>query len=65
MVLDFVGQPRYEERKKYIEGERPSGQKVEVTFIDGEVLVGTTLGCSPKRQDKAFSSFQQIPKATT
>ena len=40
MVLDFVGHPLYKERKKYVEGEQPSGQKVEVTFIDGEVLLG-------------------------
>jgi hypothetical protein len=50
MVQDFGGYPPYQERKKYDAGETPSGQKVEVTFIDGEVLVGSTLGCDPKRQ---------------
>jgi hypothetical protein len=50
MVRDFVGDPLYEDRKKYIEGEKPSGQKVEVTFVDGEVLVGSTLGYDPNRQ---------------
>ena len=50
MVLDFDGHPPYKERKKYVEGEKPSGQKVEVTFIDGEVLVGSTLGYDLKRQ---------------
>ncbi len=50
MVGDFVGFPLYKERKKYVEGEKPSGQKVEVTFIDGEVLVGSTLGYDSKRQ---------------
>jgi len=50
MVGDFEGRPLYKERKKYVEGEKPSGQKVEVTFIDGEVLVGSTLGYDPKRQ---------------
>jgi len=50
MVRDFIGDPLYKERKKYIEGEKPSGRKVEVTFIDGEVLVGSTLGYDPKRQ---------------
>ena len=63
MVRDFIGHSLYKERKKYIEGENPSGKKVEVTFIDGEVLVGSTLGYNPKRQ--GFLSFQQIPKATT
>ena len=50
MVKDFVGRPLYKERKKYVEGEKPSGKKVEVTFVDGEVLVGSTLGYDPKRQ---------------
>jgi hypothetical protein len=50
MVRDFIGDTLYKERKKYVQGEKPSGKKVEVTFIDGEVLVGATLGCDPKRQ---------------
>jgi len=50
MVRDFIGAPLYRERKKYMEGEKPSGKKVEVTFTDGEVLVGSTLGYDPKRQ---------------
>jgi hypothetical protein len=50
VVKDFVGRPLYIERKKYVEGEKPSGKKVEVTFSDGEVLVGSTLGYDPKRQ---------------
>jgi len=50
MVQDFVGHRQYKERKKYYAGEKPSGQKVEVTFIDGEVLVGSTLGYDLKRQ---------------
>jgi len=61
VVLDFVGHPLYKERKKYVEGEKPSGQKVEVTFIDGEVLVGSTLGFDPKRQ--AFLIFSADPKS--
>ena len=51
VVRDFVGNPQYDERKKYVEGERPSGLKLEVTFTDGEVIVGSTvLGYDPKRQ---------------
>ena len=61
MVLDFVGHPLYKERKKYVEGEKPSGQKVEVTFMDGEVLVGSTLGYDPKRQ--GFFIFPADPKS--
>ncbi len=60
MVGDFVGYPLYKERKKYVEGEKPSGKKVEVTFIDGEVLVGATLGYDPKRQ--GFFIFPADPK---
>jgi hypothetical protein len=48
-VRDFVGRPDYDERKNYAPGERSSGRVVEVTFTDGEVLVGSTLGYDPKR----------------
>ena len=61
MVRDFVGDPLYKERKKYMEGEKPSGKKVEVTFTDGEVLVGSTLGYDPKRQ--GFFIFPADPKS--
>jgi len=37
IVRDFIGDPSYEGR----EIERPSGRKVEVTLLDGEVLVGS------------------------
>jgi hypothetical protein len=60
-VRDFIGQPVYKERKKYIEEEKPSGKKVEVTFVDGEVLVGSTLGYDPKRQ--GFFIFPADPKS--
>jgi hypothetical protein len=51
VVRDFAGNPQYDERKKYVEGEKPSGLKLEVTFTDGEVIVGSTLlGYDPKRQ---------------
>jgi len=61
MVGDFIGDPVYKERKKYIEEEKPSGKKVEVTFIDGEVLVGSTLCYDPKRQ--GFFIFPADPKS--
>jgi len=48
-VRDFAGNPIYDERKGYKEGEKPSGRKIEVTFRDGEVLIGTTLGYDPSR----------------
>ena len=51
VVRDFNGNPQYNERKEYMEGETPHGMKLEVTFADGEVMVGSTLlGYDPKRQ---------------
>jgi hypothetical protein len=60
-VQDFVGNYLYNERKKYIEGEKPSGRKVEVTFTDGEVLIGSTLGYDPSRL--GFFLFPVDPKS--
>jgi hypothetical protein len=54
-VRDLIGDPLYKERKEYLEGEEPTGQKVEVIFEDGEVLVGSTLDCDPKRQGFFFT----------
>jgi len=47
-VKDFMGDPRHNESNTF-DGRRPSGRKVEVTFKDNEVLVGTTLGYDPSR----------------
>ncbi len=59
-VKDFAGNYMYNERKEYIQGEKPSGRKVEVTFKDGEVLVGSTLGYDPSRP--GFFVFPADPK---
>jgi hypothetical protein len=48
-VKDFAGNPSYYEQKQFSGGQQPSGRKVEVTFADGEVLVGSTVGYDPKR----------------
>jgi len=48
-VRDFAGDPSYNERKWFAEGERPPGRKVEVAFPDGEVLVGSTMGYDRRR----------------
>jgi len=60
-VRDFVGNNEYNERKEYIQGDKPSGRKIEVTFKDGEVLVGTTLGYDPSRP--GFFLFPADPKS--
>jgi hypothetical protein len=60
-VRDFVGDSQYNERKEYVEGDKPSGRKIEVTFKDDEVLVGTTLGYDPSRP--GFFLFPVDPKS--
>jgi len=51
VVRDFHGNSQFKERNFYMEGENPSGLKLEVTFADGEVMVGSTLlNYDPKRQ---------------
>ena len=49
-VRDFAGNSLYNERKHFLEGEHPSGRKVRVTFRDGEMLVGSTVGYDRQRQ---------------
>jgi len=49
LVRDFAGNPKYTERKKYEKEETPSGRKLEVTFLDGELMVGSTLGYERNR----------------
>jgi hypothetical protein len=41
-VRDFDGDPNYVEAQTF--AERPSGRKIEITFADGEQMVGSTLG---------------------
>lgn len=48
-VRDFRGNPEYRERKKYKAEDNPFGRRVEITFSDGEVQVGATMGYSLDR----------------
>lgn len=48
-VRDFEGNPKSNECNQFAGEQRPPGRKVEVTFVDGEVLVGSTLGYDPQR----------------
>jgi len=50
VVRDFKGVPQYNERREYREGETPYGSLLEVTFADGEVLVGSCASFDLKRQ---------------
>lgn len=61
LVRDFTGDPGYGERKKFLAEEKPIGKKLEVTFKDGEVMVGTTLGYDRNRQ--GFFLFPVDPKS--
>lgn len=50
VVRDFNGNSQYLERKGFREGENPYGTLLEVTFADGEVLVGSCTSFDLKRQ---------------
>jgi hypothetical protein len=60
-VRDFAGNPKYDERKRLLPGEKPQGRMIEVTFRDGEVLTGTTSGYDPNRP--GFFLFPVDPKS--
>jgi hypothetical protein len=48
-VKDFGGNPAYDERRQFGDGDRPQGRKMEILFKDGEKIVGSTLGYEPSR----------------
>jgi len=48
-VKDFAGDKEYHERKDFAPGDVAQGKKVEITFIDGETMQGSTAGYDPKR----------------
>ncbi len=60
-VRDFLGNKGYDERKVLDPGEKVQGRLIEVTFKDGEVLVGSTTGYDPKRP--GFFIFPIDPKS--
>jgi len=60
-VRDFTGNPKHVDRKQLAPGERVQGRLMEVTFKDGEVIVGTTTGYDPKRP--GFFLFPIDPSA--
>jgi len=60
-VRDFNGNPEYNERKNYIEGESSHGRRIEVVFTDDELLIGSTLGYDPSRQ--GFFLFPADPES--
>jgi hypothetical protein len=60
-VRDFEGNPDHAERKSF--NEPLPGRRIEVTFLDDEVLIGATLGYRP--DGTGFSSPRQIGAGTT
>ena len=54
-VKDFSGDASHRDRKNFADGQQVSGRKVEITFHDGEVLVGATMGYDPKRPGFFFT----------
>lgn len=60
-VRDFEGTPSYNEIKNFNEGQRPPGRKVEVTFMDGETLVGSIMGYDHHRP--GFFLFPADPQS--
>jgi hypothetical protein len=45
-VRDFDGNPAYIDRQEF--ETAPTGRKIEVTFLDGEVMIGSTLSYRPE-----------------
>jgi len=45
-VRDHAGDAGYNERKHFLKDEHPTARRVEITFRDGEVLVGRTTSGS-------------------
>jgi len=54
-VKDFSGNSSHRDQKHFVEGQQVSGRKAEVTFTDGEVIVGSTIGYDPKRPGFFFT----------
>ncbi len=48
-MREFAGNPQYQDKKTFPPGQKVAGRLVEVTFKDGEVLRGSTLGYDPNR----------------
>ena len=63
IVRELSGDPSYREQKSFSRETKTRGQKVEVTFMDGEVLVGSTLGPGVGLKRKGFFFFPADPKS--
>ncbi len=48
-VRDLLGDAAYNEEKAFPAGAKTPGKRLQVVFLDGEVLVGTTQAYQPER----------------
>jgi len=48
-VKDYEGNRDYNDKKEFEPGKNVVGRKIQVVFIDGELMVGTTTGYQPDR----------------
>jgi hypothetical protein len=53
-VKDFDGDPEYGERKEFRSDSPTFGQKIRITFVDGEVLLGRAMGYRPEERGFYF-----------
>ena len=58
-VRDFEGDREYQEQKGFSADLKIVGRRVEVTFKDGEVMIGTTLGYDAQRPGFFFFPCDQ------
>lgn len=48
-VRNFLGDPTHDSKQRFDEGQPYQGKKAEITFLDGEKLVGTVLSYDRER----------------
>ena len=51
-VKQFEGDPGYGERKEFADDSPTFGQRIQIVFIDGEILLGRAMGYRP--EEKGF-----------
>jgi len=48
-VKEFGGNPGYKDKQEFDPSKPVMGRKIQVTFKDGEIMLGTTQGYQPNR----------------
>ena len=60
-VKQFEGDPEYGERKEFADDSPTFGQRIQIVFIDGEILLGRAMGYRP--EEKGFYFKPADPKS--